>query len=675
MIQDSFPDRGADGEEPDGSRPPSAGGNEPPGGGRFPEDDWQGPGDEPQGPGNEPQGPGNEPQDPGDEPEVPEQGLFVCLPAEELTLAGFAQDGRADTMAPGALLATLLEAITGEGGSGLAGLADDQLIGIIAAARRMESRAAWTLMAALAELARRRPAVEPADSGENGFSDFAADEVAAELHLTNQSATDQIWYAREVEQSLPRCFAALADGRIHPVHLRIIQDETAMLSPDDMAQADEQLAEMAGSLTYGRLRSKAHQLVLKLDPDAARRRKEAAKQDAHVRRFREDSGNAGMIARELPPDEILASWQHIEQRALDLRAAGMPGTLTELRVTAYLDLLQERDSRYVPDQDTDEADRPPGPGPDGSPGGSGPQPDDPESAGGSPGGSGPQPDDPGGTGGPGSGPQRGPGGTGPGGGSRQARKGDGPSVAALVNILVQVETLLGRSETPADVAGFGLLDAEDARDLVAAAARHPHTRWCVTAVYPDGTAAAHGCARGRHPPPAVTDGDWPGPDPPGGAASPATGSQGASPDPPPGTASPTATGGAGPDPPVGLAPRDYLASLRIRMAPIARGGCDHARAETGYRPSRELQHLVKVRNARCTAPGCGRPAARCDLDHTVAWDQGGLTCECDLAPLCRHHHKCKQNYGWTLEQPEPGVLRWKTPAGRQYTTTPTTYPV
>ena len=154
--------------------------------------------------------------------QVPEQGLFVCLPAEELTLAGFAQDGRADTMAPGALLATLLDAVTGEGGSGLAGLADDQLIGVVSAARRMESRAAWTLLAALAELARRRPADEPGDDGEYGFSEFAADEVAAELHLTTQSATEQIWYARQVAGQLPACFAALGAGRIHPVHLRII---------------------------------------------------------------------------------------------------------------------------------------------------------------------------------------------------------------------------------------------------------------------------------------------------------------------------------------------------------------------------------------------------------------------------------------------------------------------
>jgi hypothetical protein len=43
------------------------------------------------------------------------------------------------------------------------------------------------------------------------------------------------------------------------------------------------------------------------------------------------------------------------------------------------------------------------------------------------------------------------------------------------------------------------------------------------------------------------------------------------------------------------------------------------------------------------------------------------------APLCRHHHRCKQAEGWWLEQPEPGVLAWHTPAGRTYTTTPTRY--
>jgi hypothetical protein len=172
--------------------------------------------------------------------------------------------------------------------------------------------------------------------------------------LSWPSAEEQIAFAYQVAERLPRTFAALAAGQIHPVHVRIIEDETRILSSKDAAKADEALAEAARSKSFGQLRYVAHRLVLKLDPDSGRRRKAEAKKDAHVRRFREDSGNAGMIARELPPDEVLASWQHVEQRALDLRAAGVPGTLQELRVRAYLDLLQETDSRDAPgDPDTD----------------------------------------------------------------------------------------------------------------------------------------------------------------------------------------------------------------------------------------------------------------------------------------------------------------------------------
>lgn len=106
----------------------------------------------------------------GEVPEGAEQGLHVCLPAEELTLDGFCQNGRADTMAPGPLLATVLHAVVGEDGSGLAQLSEDQLIGVISAARRLESRMAWTEMAAMAEFAARQRGRE-----------FAADELAAEF--------------------------------------------------------------------------------------------------------------------------------------------------------------------------------------------------------------------------------------------------------------------------------------------------------------------------------------------------------------------------------------------------------------------------------------------------------------------------------------------------------------
>ena len=291
--------------------------------------------------------PGPDPDDaepdgfpPAEDAPGPDQGLYITLPAEQLTLAGFSQGGASDTMAPGPLLATVVHTVTGEDGSGLAGCSDDQLMGIISAARRQQSRDEWTVMAAIGEFARR------AGTGVEG--EFAADELAAELHMSQQSAAGQMDFATEVAKRLPQTFAALAAGQIHPIHLRIIEDETRFLSDADAAKADAFLAGAAPGMTFGELRYAARKLVLKLDPDTARKRKEAARREAHVRRFQEESGNAGMVARELPCDEVLASWQHVEQRALDLRAAGVPGTLQDLRVRAYLDLLQERDSRAAP---------------------------------------------------------------------------------------------------------------------------------------------------------------------------------------------------------------------------------------------------------------------------------------------------------------------------------------
>jgi Domain of unknown function (DUF222) len=586
MPQDPFPNPPGDVGEPDGWPLPAAEGT-------GPEDDWEG---------------------------AAGQGLYVTLPAEQLSLSGFAQGGGSDTMAPGPLLAAVVGTVTGEDGSGVAGLSDDQLMGVISAARRLESRAVWTLMTAIAEFAARHPGTSLEDH-------FAADELAAELHLTPLSAAGQMDFASQVTSRLPRTFAALAAGRVHPVDVRIIEDETRVLTDEDAAKADQILAEAAPGLTFGQLRSAAHKLVLHLDPEAAKKRKEAARREAHVRQFRESSGNAGMVARELPSDEVLASWQHVEQRALDLRAAGIPGTLQELRVRAYLDLLQERDSRDLaadpPPADEEPNDSPGGPAPDDSPRGpaSDGGPDGPGENGG--------PGDPGDPGGPGhspGGPGRGPGGPGastsPGPGPAS-----GPSLAALVTLTVPLATWQGRSEAPGEADGFGPVDGDDARDLAAAAARDPRTRWCLTVVNPDGTAAAHGCLPGRHPPP--------GTGPPGGPA----------------------------------------ALLKTPVIAVARGPCDHAHAEVGYHPSRKLAHLIRARSATCTAPGCRRPAVRCDLDHTHPWDDGGATCECNLAALCRHHHRCKQAEGWTLEQPEPGVLIWRTPSGRSYTTTPTEHPI
>ena len=231
-------------------------------------------------------------------------------------------------------------------------------------------------------------------------------------------------------------------------------------------------------------------------------------------------------------------------------------------------------------------------------------------------------------------------------------------LAARINVTVPWSTLLGTSKTPAEVAAFGPVDAELARELARAAATHPATRWCVTVIGQHGHAIGHGCARGRHAAPEH---------PPTGPERPAP--DGPAPDRPAnGRAVP-----AEPLDPLNPLAKTFLQRLRIRITPLAAGTCDHRNEEPGYQPSRLLRHLIEARTASCTAPGCRRPAAQCDQDHTIPYEAGGRTCECGLGPLCRRHHRCKQAHGWTLEQPEPGIFVWITPARRRYITGPKTY--
>jgi hypothetical protein len=103
----------------------------------------------------------------------------------------------------------------------------------------------------------------------------------------------------------------------------------------------------------------------------------------------------------------------------------------------------------------------------------------------------------------------------------------------------------------------------------------------------------------------------------------------------------------------------------------ATGGTSGWHGHDGYRPPAGMQRLIQRRHATCVFPTCQRRSHRCDLDHSVPHDHGGRTCKCNLAPLCRAHHRIiKQHPSWTLVQPWPGLLVWVAPSGTWHIVTP-----
>ncbi len=119
----------------------------------------------------------------------------------------------------------------------------------------------------------------------------------------------------------------------------------------------------------------------------------------------------------------------------------------------------------------------------------------------------------------------------------------------------------------------------------------------------------------------------------------------------------------------GLISAELVAELAqsARLQPLSWPAAD---PEPGYTPSAKLADFVRCRDLTCRAPGCDHPAMECDLDHTVAYSDGGRTHPSNLKCLCRKHHLLKTFWGWRDKQLPDGTVIWVLPDGQTYVTTP-----
>ena len=88
----------------------------------------------------------------------------------------------------------------------------------------------------------------------------------------------------------------------------------------------------------------------------------------------------------------------------------------------------------------------------------------------------------------------------------------------------------------------------------------------------------------------------------------------------------------------------------------------HHHTEAYAIPDR-LAEQTRLAAPVCAFPWCERPARRCDTDHVVPHGDGGPTCSCNLAPLCRRHHRAKTHTAWTYDKTDAATYLWRSPHG------------
>jgi hypothetical protein len=382
---------------------------------------------------------------------------------------GFSSGSALDTLGPGPTLAAAVDdALAG----GLEGLSDDALAGVILAARRCESRSVAQLLAAVGELQRRRDATE-----DRHVIEHADTELALLLTFSRRAATSLFGLSDRMSK-LPATTLALAEGRLHRAQAAVIADETAELDPDLSAAVEQLVIEDAPRLTTTGLQRRVRRAVLAADPAAARRRVDGAQRDARVERYGERSGGTAALAgRDLPTAAALAADQRINAAALDLKAAGVPGSLPQLRAAVFLGFLNDTDPRtFLPSSGEDSVDDAPAqpgtarqPAPVAPPASGAPlAPVAPPASGGRP------------------------------------VPAPGLGVRGTVNLTLPLSTWIGATLSPGDITGLGPAAAETSQQLADWIAASPGSRWCLTLTDARGRAIGHGCARRPPPPPADT---------------------------------------------------------------------------------------------------------------------------------------------------------------------------
>ncbi|WP_433556633.1 DUF222 domain-containing protein [Pseudonocardia xinjiangensis] len=334
-------------------------------------------------------------------------------------------------------------------------------------------------------------------------------EVGMMLRLSPGGTAWRVGEARQLVEQFPATFAALEAGAITLAKARIIAEACTDLHPDAAEAVEQKVLAWAPQQTTGQLRAALRRAVLRADSEAAARRRERKRRERAVVLYPERDGMATLSAT-LPAAEAVGVFAVLDQHARGCGSAD-ERPMAARRADALVDLVL-RETGFCSTAGQQAASSPSATpaGPlagtatasrSAAPrstttgtGGAGTGNADPGSAGRLLVAT--EPDPPAGTGPPIPGSDRLPG---------VAPAGGVPAVTNRVSIQIRVtvplDTLRGTSDEPGELAGYGPIPADHARELAA----DPDSVWHRLVTDPvSGALLDYGTTRYR-PPPHLTE--------------------------------------------------------------------------------------------------------------------------------------------------------------------------
>ncbi|MDP9996794.1 HNH endonuclease signature motif containing protein [Pseudarthrobacter sulfonivorans] len=352
-------------------------------------------------------------------------------------------------------------------------------------------------------------------------------EVACALTIGGRAAGSFLALSHALTTALPLTLAALQSGSISWQHARVMADEAATLDPAGAAALEAHFLDPdapgaasgcpAGEMPASRFRHRARTWRERHHTESLEKRHAKGLLDRRMEYCPDQDGMAWLTAY-LPADQAAAIWNRTTAIARGLQGPDESRTLTQLRADAFATALLSHGNQLSGGNQLSNGDHE----------GSGP--------------------------------------------------GQVPPPRAQVLVTVPVFSLLGVTEEPAMLDGYGPIPASMARDLVANGADSFYR--------------------------------------------------------------------------VLIDPRDG--------APLEIG-------RTSYRLTKAMRNWLRLRDGKCSFPGCNNQSLDNEADHLLAWAQGGTTGISNLGQACPAHHKLRHTTPWTptpaTQNEPPG---WISPFGRRY---------
>jgi hypothetical protein len=152
-------------------------------------------------------------------------------------------------------------------------------------------------------------------------SEWAVDEVMAELGLSSQAAAVLLTQSVTLVEQLPATLRSLEQGVISWAHATMLVEVLEPLSdPDKRAEVEAKLLARAANKTVPQLRAAARRAVLRADASAATRRLAKAIRQRQVRAHTGKDGVGSLTADGLPVPVVLACRKALEEYAKDAQS-------------------------------------------------------------------------------------------------------------------------------------------------------------------------------------------------------------------------------------------------------------------------------------------------------------------------------------------------------------------